>query len=236
MSDMNLSIDKLVHRQARLFELRRKLQQPDTRTSPPFITISREFGCTGFRLGMALLDHLNPGQMEEEQWSIYDRRVFEHIEGDPEINRRFFEEHIQRRNLEFEEYLNTTFGSAPSDLALFNRWANAMRNLALAGRAIFVGRASSLVTRDLIGGIHIRVMAPFDWRVHEHARLNDLTETESRTLTRLKDRERSEFITRYFGFDPDDVTRFHLVLNAALVPEEMMVKLVLGLIGQKSRK
>jgi cytidylate kinase len=236
MSEKNLAIDKLVHRQARLFELRRRLQQPDNRPSPPFLTISREFGCTGFRLGLALLEHLNPGQMEEEQWAIYDRRVFEHIEGDAEINRRFFEEHIQRRNLEFEEYLNTTFGSAPSDLALFNRWANAMRNLALAGRAIFVGRASSLVTRDLSGGIHIRVMAPFDWRVHEHARLNNLSETEARTLTRLKDRERREFIQRYFGGDPDDVTRFHLVLNNALVPEEMMVKLILGLIGQRSRK
>ncbi|MDP2359424.1 MAG: cytidylate kinase-like family protein [bacterium] len=232
MTDKALSIDRLVQRQAHLFELRRKLQmpQPDERVQP-FITISREFGCTGFRLGLALLAALNPGKMEEEQWAIYDRRVFEFIDGDAELNRRFFEEHVQRRNLEFEEYLNTTFGAAPSDLSLFNRWANAMRNLAQAGRAIFVGRASHLVTRDLLGGLHVRVMAPFEWRVAEHARANGLTETESRTLTRLKDRERREFLQRYFGAATEDVTGFHLVINNALVGEEEMVRLILSLLG-----
>jgi cytidylate kinase len=169
--------------------------------------------------------------MEEEQWSIYDRRVFDFIEGDPQLTRHFFEEHVQRRNLEFEEYLNTTFGAAPSDLALFNRWANAMRNLALAGRAIFVGRASHLVTRDILGGLHVRVMAPFEWRVAEHARANGLTETESRTLTRLKDRERGEFLQRYFGIGTDDVTPFHLVINNALVSEDEMVRMILSLLG-----
>jgi cytidylate kinase len=231
MSEKAVAIDKLVQRQAHLFELRRKLQLPEPARAQPFITISREFGCSGFRLGMALLAGLNPGRMEEEQWAIYDRRVFDFIEGDPALNRRFFEEHVQRRNMEFEEYLNTTFGSAPSDLALFNRWANAMRNLAMTGRAVFVGRASHLVTRDILGGVHVRVMAPFEWRVAEHARSYGLTETESRTLTRLKDRERGEFLQRYFGATPEDVTGFHLVLNNALVSEEEMVRMILSLMG-----
>ncbi len=231
MSDKATTIDKLVQRQAHLFELRRKLQQPQPTHAQPFITISREFGCSGFRLGLALLAALNPGKMEEEQWAVYDRRVFDFIDGDPELNRRFFEEHVQRRNLEFEEYLNSTFGAAPSDLSVFNRWANAMRNLALSGRAVFVGRASHMVTRDILGGLHVRVMAPFEWRVAEHARLNNLTETESRTLTRLKDRERGEFLQRYFGAAPEDVTSFHLVINNALVSEEEMVRMILSLLG-----
>ena len=231
MSEKAVAIDKLVQRQAHLFELRRKLQLPEPIRTQPFITISREFGCTGFRLGLALMAALNSGRMEEEQWSIYDRRVFDFIDGDPELNRRFFEEHVQRRNLEFEEYLNSTFGAAPSDLALFNRWANAMRNLAAAGRAIFVGRASHLVTRDQLGGLHLRVMAPFEWRVAEHARVNGLTETESRTLTRLKDRERREFLQRYFGAGPEEITGFHLIFNNALVGEDEMVRMVLSLMG-----
>jgi cytidylate kinase len=232
MDKHSSAIDKLVLRQAKLFELRKKLQEPKQKAAAPFITISREFGCSGFRLGLSLLDNLNAGTMEEKQWSIYDRRVFEYIEGDADINRKFFEEHVQRRNLEFEEYLNTTFGAAPSDLSLFNRWASAMCGLALAGRAIFVGRASSIVTQDIPGGLHIRIMAPFEWRIHEHAKLNNLSETEARTLTRLKDREQREFITRYFDTPPDDVTRYHLVVNNAMVSEEQMVKQVLALLGR----
>ena len=231
MSHKSMSIDQLVQRQAHLFDLRKRLQQPENKPGQPFITISREFGCTGFRLALALQAALNPGRMEEEQWSVYDRHVFDFIEGDPEHNRRFFEEHVQRRNLEFEEYLNSTFGAAPSDLALFNRWAHAMRSLAQQGRAIFVGRAAHLVTKDLLGGVHLRVMAPFEWRVAEHARLNGLKETEARTLTRLKDRERGEFLQRYFGASAADVTPFHLVFNHALVGEEEMVRLVLALLG-----
>ncbi len=230
------SIEHLVHRQARLFDLRSRLQVEPSEKVQPFITISREFACTGFRLGMALLDCLNAGLMEEEQWSIYDRRIFELIEGDPEMNRRFFEEHIQRRNMEFEEYLNSTFGSAPSDISLFNRWANAMRNLARKGRCIFVGRASQLVTRDILGGIHIRIVAPFEWRVAEHAKNYGLLETEARTLTRLKDRERKEFLNRYFGADTTDTSGFHLLINNALVSQDDMVRIILGLMGMKCRK
>jgi len=230
MNAKALVLEKLVQRQAHLFDLQRRLHTPLSEGPPPFITLSREFGCPGVRLGLSLLDALNAGRPEEEQWSIYDRRIFDFIDGDPQLNRRFFEEHMERRAHEFEEYLHATFAQAPSDLALFNRWASVMKQLALAGRAIFVGRASHMVTRDLPGGLHLRVVAPFEWRVARHAEQSTLSETESRTLTRLKDRERRDFLHRYFGAAADEVTAFHAVFNAARLSVDTMTAVTMDLL------
>ncbi len=220
-----LVLDKLVQRQAHLFELQRRLHAPRSATHPPFITISREFGCPGVRLGLALLESLNTAKLDAEQWSIYDRRVFDFIQGDPALNRRFFEEHMERRAHEFEEYLHATFAQAPSDLALFQRWSAVMRELARAGQAVFVGRASHMVTRDLPGGLHLRVVAPFEWRVIRHMEDSGLPENEARTITRLKDRERQDYLHRYFGGGAEEAGAFHLVFNAARLGVEDMVKL-----------
>jgi cytidylate kinase len=233
MSRNLISIEKLVAKQAYIFDLRKALKSRESTQTAPFITVSRAFGCSGFSLGMSLLDHLNSGHTEQDQWSIFDRRVFDHIEGDTELNRHFFEEHVQKRSMEFEEYLTTTFGAAPSDLAIFNRWSATMRGLASAGRAIFVGRASWLVTKHLTGGIHLRVEAPLKWRSEQYAKTNDLSFTEAQSIIRMKDRERKDFISRYFDVDPHDHSGFHLVLNEEQLGQEMMQKLILLLLPKE---
>jgi cytidylate kinase len=234
MSNSNTSIEKLLARQAHLFELQKSLQKTHKSPPAPFITISRAFGCSGFGLGNKLLERLNVEQIESQEWSIYDRRIFDCIDGNPDLCLQFFESHIEKRRFEFEEYLNTTLGTTPSDLALFKRWASAMCNLATTGRSIFVGRASWLVTKHLEHGIHLRIDAPLAWRAERYAMANGLESGAALTLMKKKDQERQNFISRYFSYDPDDYSSFHLVLNNARLSESEMVEVILQVLKSKN--
>ena len=47
----------------------------ETANAGPYITISRQFGCHGFSVGLLLLDLLNEGADPDESWKIYHREI-----------------------------------------------------------------------------------------------------------------------------------------------------------------
>lgn len=227
MDHSTLNLEALVRRQARLLQLQVALRDSDPRPAR-FVTISRDFGCAGFRLGLALQEALGAGRPEERQWGVYDRKVFEALEGDPEANRRLFEDAVQERP-GIEAYLYTTFGVRPEDLFLFRRWSLAIRRLAQAGQAILVGRGAHLVTRDLPGGLHLRVVAPFEWRVAQVKQLHSLDHGLARDLCRRRDRERRQYLEHYFDRPDSEAGDGDLVFNNARVELPEMVRLVVAL-------
>ena len=50
-------------------------------------------------------------------------------------------------------------------ISIVNNDINGVRALAEVGRVIIVGRGGVFITRDLPGGIHVRLVAPREWRV-----------------------------------------------------------------------
>ena len=53
---------------------------------------------------------------------------------------------------------------------VYRRVASTIRALAGAGRAVIVGRGGAFITADLAAGIHVRIVAPAEFRVREMAR------------------------------------------------------------------
>ncbi|MCA9781963.1 MAG: cytidylate kinase-like family protein [Candidatus Cloacimonetes bacterium] len=227
MHHKDLNLEALVRRQARLLELQDSLRAQGVQNAR-FITISREVGCAGIRLGLGLQEAFNEGQPESAQWAVYDRKVFEAMEGDPELTRRLFEDAMHERP-QIEAYLYTTFGVRPEDLFLFRRWSMAIRRLAEAGNCILVGRGAHLVTRDLPGALHLRVVAPFDWRVRQVQESHHLDPTLAHALTRRRDKERRQYLEHYFDRTDLDLSDSDLVLNNARVSLEEMITLLLSL-------
>ena len=50
-------------------------QDGDAENSGPFLTISRQFGCYGFSLGLLLLDILTEQAEDEATWKIYHKDI-----------------------------------------------------------------------------------------------------------------------------------------------------------------
>ncbi len=226
MSHWELNLEKLLARQARLRQLQERLQE-EPEPQAPFLTVSRDFGCPGIRLGLQLVEELNAGRPEEEHWSVYDRRVFEAMEESPGLDASLFEATVGHHGDDLKGYLYTTFGVRPEELFVFRRWTSAIRRLAKRGYCVLVGRGAHLVTRELPMGLHLRIVAPFEWRVEQVRELHGLESELAHALVRRRDRERRQYLEQYFDRPGDLAQDSDLILNCArLAPAEVQEQIL----------
>lgn len=166
--------------------------QPPPGEIGPFITISRQYGCWGFSLGLLLLDILNETVQESTTWKIYHKEVLDRLATDTNMAAEILER--QRRSkprLVVEFFRSLGSGRVPSGFEVRKRITTLIRGLAIEGHAILVGQGSAGATQDLPNGMSIRLEAPEAWRLKQIAFRDGLTETEAKLEMQAKERERN---------------------------------------------
>src|SRR4030042_6387679 len=73
------SIDSAIAYQERNWKLRKKSVDMTEKHALPFITISREYGCLGFRIGEAIEKILNERYFNKPSWAVYDRHLLDRL-------------------------------------------------------------------------------------------------------------------------------------------------------------
>lgn len=188
------------------------------RTERPFVTISREAGAGGSSLAKLLAMRLNEAMPDAPSWSIYDGNLLEsmleasHLP--PELARFLPED----RPSEIESMIGEIVGLHPNLWDLRRKTNDAMRHFARSGHVILVGRGSVFATRDLPGGLHVRLVAPFEARAQRMAALlrTDVDTAAARNLE--QDRARQRYVRDVFGADVTDPLAYHLLINTGVTP------------------
>lgn len=215
----------------------------------PFITISRQIGTGGDTFAQMLVERLNriaaarTAAIESPEgplnviaphiWRGFDRELIEQIAADAHLSAHIIESLENASHTWIEEFfagLGHSDRGNPSELAIFKRVVATVRVLAHAGRVVLVGLGGVFITRNLPGGIHIRVTAPLDFRVHALARQHNLGEVEARARVRTVDENRHAFYRKYWPGQSLAPELFHMVLNAGVMTEEQMVDCILPLL------
>ena len=94
------------------------------------------------------------------------------------------------------------------------------------GHCVIVGRGSAYYLQSRADAFHVFIYAPFESKVRRlHAEGN--SEKEAVELAETVDRDRADFIKRYFGVEWPDRHRFHLMINSD-VGEEWAVEEILN--------
>jgi cytidylate kinase len=200
----------------------------------PFVTISRQAGSGGIKFGRLLADRLNRRQESlAHPWHSLDRELVQRIASDHHLSTELIDSLEKSSHSWIEEFITglSHTDRSPSELAVFRRVMETMRALARAGHVILVGHAGVLMTRGMPGGVHVRLIAPFEWRVKNLAKNDGLAEADAHEKVKLLDKDRAAFIARYWPSNAARDEAFHLMLNASLLTEEQMADCVLPLIG-----
>ena len=218
--------------------LQQQRADAEARSRPPvpFVTISRQAGAGGRRLARALADHLNQADPSDRPWAVWDRELVEKVAQDERVPVSLVESletGAPHRTL-FREFLASfSIKDSPEDLdefQVYRRAAHTVRGLARAGRAIIVGRGGVYATHDLRGGVHLRLVAPFQDRVNHMAQVLNTSDEQAAAEVRRIDKYRDAFHRRYW---PDKALLpeiFTLTLNTAAMDEGQMVQCVLPLV------
>jgi len=193
------------------------------------VTIEREYGSGGADIARKLAQKLG--------WKLWDQALTDEIARLLDCPSRAVQEHEERRDSLsyrlFKSFMRGSFEGSLNAPRMKMVDAECIREVAqrvvLAaareGAAVIVGRGSAYYLRDRPDALHVFVYAPFEEKVRR-LRATGKSESEAVELAETVDRDRAEYIKKYFDVDWPDRHFFHLMINT-VVGDETVVETIL---------
>ena len=188
------------------------------------INIGRQYGAGGKGVAAVLGERLGI--------PVYDNELLQKAAEESGFSPAFFRKSDERRRLwRFGGLfgLNKASSYAPSAIdgtELFKFQSQAIRDIAAKGSAIFVGRASDYVLRDM-ECLDVFICAPLEVRVARVCRHTGMDAAEAEKLVQKKDRTRGEYYN-FFTFGNWGVaSNYDLCIDSSLVGIEGCADLVI---------
>ena len=194
------------------------------------INIGRQFGSGGRLVARALGDKLGI--------PVYDNELITKAAEESGFSRNLFERSDERRSV-FS--LSSFFASGRyvvenhlGDNELFRIQGNVIRKIADEGSAIFIGRCSDYILRDL-DCLDVFITAPEEIRIRRVAGREGITEEEAARLVRTKDRTRETYYN-YFTFGNWGVaSNYDLCLDSSILGVEATADLIIAFLNAKKK-
>lgn len=107
-----------------------------------------------------------------------------------------------------------------------------IQTLAKRDNLVLVGRGSQCQLADRPNTLHLRFVAPVDYRVNVIKEELNLDSNKAKELLRAKDRQRDLYLQQTYHRSWHDATLYHAVLNTATCSEERMADMVVMIHNQ----
>jgi cytidylate kinase len=192
----------------------------------PVITLSREYGCFGSEVGKMLATKINAQALgkEKEEWFFVSHQVLhdaaEALETKPhEISHIFG---AQEKSMFGDIVSLFSKDKYLSDIQIKRAIAQIVRSYSEQGHSIIVGRAGCVIAKHIKRSIHVRLIAPYCWRVNVIKSRFNLTPNEAMALVKETDKRRESFMDFFRGNKPDSEL-FDLILNRATLSTQEIV-------------
>jgi cytidylate kinase len=197
----------------------------------PVITFSREYGCPSKIVAGRLSEELTRKMFvkgKEIKWKYVTKEIMAEsaraLEVDPDKIKYVFD--YEQKSM-LESIISAQFNKYyKSERKIRNTIAKVIRNMALEGHVIIVGRGGVAITHDIPRSLHIMLEAPLDWRLLRVAENYKISLDEARKSAIEIDKKRKEF-REYFQGKGSDYTRFDLTFNCMTFSIEEMVHIIL---------
>ncbi len=193
------------------------------------ITIEREYGSGGAdiakkvadRLGWKLWDHL----LTDEIARLMDcdcKSVEKFEEKRDPLTYRLFKAFLRGSHEGVQNVQRMKMVDADCIREVAER---VVRRAAEEGECVIVGRGSAYYLQSRRDAFHVFIYAPFEDKVRR-LQVGGKSEKAAAELAETVDRDRADFIKRYFGVEWPDRHRFHLMINSTL-GDEVAVETIL---------
>lgn len=217
---MGINISQKVDQQIRAWNRSnaRAVSTKVKETEYPIITISREFGA----LGAALASEL--GKLTG--FEVWDKEILGAIAEDLDSDVKLLKTLDERRQEDIEDAVSGFMSEIHTNVNYVRSLIRTVKTIEEHGRSIIVGRGSNYIC-EKENSFHVRVVSPLKTRVSRYAERNDMNKIEARKLIKRKDKERADFINRYFYRDLNNSADYDMTINSGTFTIEQMAHLVL---------
>ncbi|MFP4620564.1 MAG: AAA family ATPase [Bacteroidales bacterium] len=216
---------------------RDKKQDKDFGEPGPLITISREFGCSGKFLADKLNQRLNQekkGDHNKGNWRVVSKEILEESSKELELHPSQIEYVFKyEKKSAIDEILGALSSKYyKSDRRIRNTIKKVIHTIGMEGNSVILGRCGAVITKDLPRSLHVRLIAPFDWRVEVIKKRFNLSEKKAREYTFEVDKKRAELRNSLAGKEVDD-TYYDLIFNTKKFEFDEMVEIILKTLDVK---
>jgi hypothetical protein len=230
------TLDKYISAQVKYWEQKKNtLTAPEERKSlRQFITISREYGCSGYSIGKKIAETLNAVEPAPSPlWAAYERQVLDRVMEEMELSSHLVKTLTDDALKDLSDILKSVFSTLPPQVAVYQKLAQTVRILAAHGNVVLVGRASNVITREMKGGYHVHLIAPMEIKVNNIMKFKNVSKKEAEKLVADNTARRENYITEYVRFDIRDPHNYDMVINLGSNSPDTAVKLIIE--GMKAK-
>ncbi len=189
----------------------------------PCVTISRQYGCEGVPVALALVDKLTT---DEFPWVLFHRELITEISESDLIRKDLSENILSPHRGMIHQYVDHLLAHKPTDAQLFRKMAETLRILALRGRSVILGAGSAILTADIKHTLHVRLQSPMEYRVAKVVKHLGITEAEARERIQFRDNRREEFIFEFTRKDIRDPRHYHLIIDNSKFTTDQIAELI----------
>ncbi len=199
----------------------------------PVITISREVGCNGLQMARILSEKLNEFN-QLATWNVLSKEIFYESAQELDIDlSKVTKIFRQTDRYTFEEILKAFNNkSYKSERKIINTVIDVVHSHAEDGNCIIVGRAGHIIARDITRSLHIRLMAPLEYRIESIMEKNNMTRLEAIKFIDIVEKERLAF-RKAINEVCKATDYFDLTINRASFNDEAIINLTEGAIREK---
>jgi len=173
-----------------------------TKEPGPVVTVSREAGCSGNHFVQELTGYLNkhPGIREPQiQWQYVNKEIIyetaDFLKVDPNRVYKLFRGDPRKLMDEIVESLSTRYYKTDRMVAKAIR--KIVSGMAIKGQLIILGRGGVVLTRDIKKSLHIKLMAPRDYRIEVTRKKFKVETKEAEKIVDETDNKREHIISSF---------------------------------------
>lgn len=185
---------------------------------PFVVTISREYGSGGRRIGALLAEKLGV--------RLYDKEFISLTAGKSGLAEELIRESEQTVDGRLA-YDN------PMQTAVFRAQSRIILDIARRESCVMVGRLANFVLKGRSRCFHVFVYADRAYRLRHIVSEYGVPEAEAETLLKRTDSERREHCLHYTGYEWGDRCHYHLMADSSMLGEEEVAEMLYALVREK---
>jgi cytidylate kinase len=197
-------------------------------TPKPAITISRQTGAGALTVGNLVAQELDRKFQGTPPcpWAVFDRNLVTKILADHHLSEEIKNFMPEDTKFPLTDALESLLGLHPSSWTLREYAKKTIRALATSGNVILVGRGAGIITALLPNVLHVRLVAPFHFRVQNYAEFHQISVEKAAAMVRETDEARHRYVQSYLGADVTDPLHYHLVINTERIGFQQAARII----------
>jgi cytidylate kinase len=176
----------------------------------PVITISRESGCPGNELAEMLTHKLNQKLVKEglpPKWRWFNKEILQKASEELKMNPGDVETYLKAQESGVLQDLVNSFTETyhVRNASIKKVIYEVIRNLAMSGHVIIVGRGGGTIAWDIPKSLHLYLEAPLSWKATVVSSQKNISVSQARKFVLERDMQRAKFRENYRAKYSDEI-------------------------------